>query len=135
MRAGLHAVCKQLDAGQGAFYLLQQDGENKKLILKSGYALNVSDSHVVSFELGEGLIGQAAAAAKTVYIDEIPQGYVKIISGLGSASPRSLLIVSVKQHEKVLGMMEIASFTELTEQQRKFADEAAQLIAQKISTK
>ena len=135
IQSGLHAICKQLEAGQGAVYMLQEEDGKRKFELKSGYAFTVSESNVISYEFGEGLIGQAAAAGKTFYIDDVPQGYVKIISGLGSASPRFLLIVTIKDQDRVSGVLEIASFTPLNDHQRKFVEDAAQLIADKISSK
>jgi hypothetical protein len=135
LQSGLQAVCKQLEAGQGALYLIQEMEGKRKLELKSGYALNVAESTVITFEVGEGLIGQAAATGKTVYLDDVPEGYIKIISGLGSASPRYLLIVSLKNRERVIGAIEIASFTPLQEQQRKFVEDSAQLIAERVSGK
>jgi methyl-accepting chemotaxis protein len=135
IQSGLHAICKQLEAGQGAVYMLQEEDGKRKLELKSGYAFTVSESNIISYEVGEGLIGQAAAAGKTFYIDDVPQGYVKIISGLGSASPRYLLIVTLKNQDNVSGVMEIASFSPLSDHQRKFVEDAAQLIADKISSK
>jgi hypothetical protein len=135
MQSGLHAVCKQLDAGQGAVYTLHEEEGKRRLELKTGYALAIAESTVISYEIGEGLIGQAGASGKTLYIDDIPEGYVKIISGLGSASPRYLLIVSIKNNNGVLGVMEIASFSPLGEYQRKFVEDSAQLIADKISSK
>ena len=68
------------------------------------------------------------------YVDDVPDGYIKIVSGLGSASPRHLLIVPVKKNNQVLGIIELASFTEVSEDQRKFVEEAAQLLANKIAT-
>lgn len=53
---------------------------------------------------------QAAANGKTLYVDDIPEGYIYVISGLGSASPKYLLIVPFKKQEQVIGMLEIASF-------------------------
>jgi methyl-accepting chemotaxis protein len=134
-QSGLQAICKQLDAGQGALYLMREEDGKRKLELRSGYALNIAESAVITFEVGEGLVGQAAAANKTLYVDEVPEGYVKIISGLGSASPRFLLIVTLKKEDRVLGVMEIASFTPLTDHQQKFVEQSAQLIADRISGK
>ncbi len=122
---GLQAVCKQLEAGQGAVYLLQEKDGKKIAELSGGYSLTVSESTAVSYSVGEGLIGQAAASGQTLYLDDIPEGYIKIISGLGSASPRYLLIVAIKNQERVTGVMEIASFTPISEDQKKFVEEAA----------
>jgi putative methionine-R-sulfoxide reductase with GAF domain len=128
LQAGLHAICKQLDAGQGAIYVTDNSGAVRKVELKVGYALSMGESTVVAFEYGEGLIGQAAAGGRSLYVDEVPDGYIKIISGLGSASPRYLFIVPLKNNDQVIGVMEIASFIPITEDQRKFVEESAQLI-------
>jgi putative methionine-R-sulfoxide reductase with GAF domain len=133
LHTALHAVCKQLDAGQGAIYMAASLQGIRKMELKTGYALSVGESTVIAYEDGEGLIGQAAAGAKTLYIDEVPEGYIKILSGLGSASPRFLLIVPIKKNDQVLGIMEIASFTAISEDQRKFVEESAHLIAETIT--
>jgi putative methionine-R-sulfoxide reductase with GAF domain len=135
LESGLHAICKQLEAGQGAVYLLQESNGKRSLELKSGYALSIGENTVITYAVGEGLIGQAAASAKTLYIDDVPDGYIKIISGLGSASPHFLLITALKKEERVLGVIEIASFTPLTEDQRKFVEESAQLMADKMISK
>jgi methyl-accepting chemotaxis protein len=135
LQSGLHAICKQLEAGQGAVYLLQETEGKRVLELKNGYALSIGEHTVITYAVGEGLIGQAAASGKTLYIDDVPDGYIKIISGLGSASPHFLLITALKQQDRVLGVMEIASFTPIDENQRKFVEESAQLVADKIAGK
>jgi methyl-accepting chemotaxis protein len=133
LQAGLHTICKQLEAGQGAVYVTVEKDNLRRVELKVGYALSMGESTVVSFEFGEGLVGQAAAGAKTLYVDEVPEGYIKIISGLGSAYPEYLLIVPMIQGGKVFGVMEIASFTAITEDQRKFVEESAQLMTSTIA--
>jgi methyl-accepting chemotaxis protein len=101
--------------------------------LTCGYALSLGESASVEYEFGEGLIGQAAAEGRTLYVDDIPDGYIKIISGLGSASPRYLLIVPVKNQNEVLGVMEMAAFTDISEDKRKFVEEAAQLLVKNVA--
>jgi methyl-accepting chemotaxis protein len=134
LQAGIQSICKQLDAGQGALYLSTENEGVRKVELKTGYALSISENATISFDFGEGLIGQCAANGQTLYVDDVPEGYIKIISGLGSASPRFLLLVPVKTTEKVKGVMEIASFTPISEDQRRFVEEASALLAQKISS-
>ena len=133
LQSGLQAICKQLDAGQGAIYVTNASDSIRKVELQAGYALSIGESNTISYEYGEGLIGQAASGGTTLYVDEVPEGYVKIISGLGSASPRHLLIVPMKKNNQVLGVMEIASFTPITDDQRKFVEESAQLITESLS--
>jgi hypothetical protein len=133
LQNGIQAICKQLDAGQGAAYAVLETDGVRKVELRGGYALSIAESTVISYEFGEGLVGQAAASGKTIYVDDVPEGYIKIISGLGSASPRYLLIVPVKTQEQLRGVLEIATFTPIIEDQRKFVEEAAQLVADKLS--
>lgn len=133
LQAGLQAICKQLEAGQGAAYRVEEEEGTRKILLRGGYALSIGENAVISYSLGEGLIGQCAATGKTLYIDDVPEGYIKIISGLGSASPRYLLIVPALSQGAVTGVVEIASFTPLSEDQRKFAEESVNLIYEKLT--
>ena len=135
LEAGLTAICKQLDAGQGAIYVVSESEEKRTVELQGGYALSIGESTTISYEFGEGLIGQAAVSGRSLYVDDVPEGYIKIVSGLGSASPKYLLIVPMKQNDEVLGVMEIASFTPISEDSRKFTEEAGQLIANQINHK
>ena len=135
MEAGLNAICKQLEAGQGAIYAVNESEEKRTVELQGGYALNIGESTTINYEFGEGLIGQAAVSGRSLYVDDVPEGYIKIVSGLGSASPKYLLIVPMKHNDLVLGVIEIASFTPLSEDSRKFAEEAGQLIANQINNK
>ena len=135
LQLALHAICNQLEAGQGALYRLAEEDGKRKVELKNGYALSIGESTIIKYEFGEGLIGQCAASGNTLYLDDVPEGYVKIVSGLGSASPKYLLIVPIKQQDQVLGILELASFTEVSKDQRRFVEEAAQFIAEKISIK
>jgi len=131
---GIHVIGKELEAGQGALYLVKEENGKREVVLEAGYALSIGESTEIKFEFGEGLIGQSAASGNTLYLDDIPEGYIKIVSGLGSASPRFLLIVPVKSAEHVFGVIELATFKPITDDQRKFVEEASQLLAEKIKT-
>jgi len=135
LHLGLQSICKQLDAGQGAAYKVLQESDTRFVELESGYAFSINESTTTRYNFGEGLIGQAASNGQLLYLDEVPEGYIKIISGLGSASPRYLLIAPVKNQEAVIGILEIASFSPYNADQRKFVEQGAQLIADKLSTK
>jgi methyl-accepting chemotaxis protein len=134
LTAALQTICKQLEAGQGALYKTSDDDGKRMVELYTGYALNMGESTVLKYEFGEGLIGQVASSGMTLYVDEVPPGYITILSGLGNSSPRYLLIVPVKTKEKLFGVMEIATFQRATEDQRKFVEESAQLMTEKVTS-
>jgi methyl-accepting chemotaxis protein len=58
----LQAICKQLEAGQGALYRIIEEGGKRTVELKLGYALSIGESTIIKYEVGEGLIGQSAAS-------------------------------------------------------------------------
>lgn len=111
----LSHLCNRLEASQGAIYL-KEEKDNKRLVkLKASYAMSVAESEIISFEFGEGLVGQTAKEKKTLYLQDIPDGFVKVVSGLGEAKPSFLLIVPMLKEEELLGVVEISSFTAFRE--------------------
>ncbi|MGK7390018.1 MAG: GAF domain-containing protein [Candidatus Cyclobacteriaceae bacterium M2_1C_046] len=106
----LNHICKNLEASQGAFYIKEHQGDVRTVVLKASYAMAIAESEVISFEFGEGLVGQVAKEQKLIYLDEVPEGYLKVISGLGKSSPSYILILPVASEDELLGVVEIASF-------------------------
>jgi methyl-accepting chemotaxis protein len=129
---GLNVLCDQLNAGQGALYYLSTKGDKKNLDFKSGFALILTDGEKVpSFELGEGLIGQVAASGKSLYLDELPEGYAALIeSGLGAALPKFLFVFPLKKENETTGVVEIALFAAVSEAERQQAAEAGSILAE-----
>lgn len=125
-------VCKHLDAGIGAFYTTSKEGEKRMVEMQASYALILGESQTIKFEYGEGLVGQAALEEKTLIIDDIPEGYVKIVSGLGSATPTHLLVVPVKNGNTLYGVVEIASFTNLGKNEAEMVGAAFKHLTQKL---
>ncbi len=123
----LSAVCDELKASQGAIYLYNKP--EQKLIFAVGYAYYKPETKEEGYELGEGIIGQVAKDAKTLIINTVPEGYVKIISGLGAATPTNLMLVPIKNViNDNFGVIEIASFTPFEEYQRNFVEKVAEII-------
>lgn len=129
---GLVQICKSLDAGVGAYYMLKKDGNKKVLQMNATYAMSLGESQRPTFEIGEGLIGQVALEQKPIIIDDIPEGYIKIVSGLGSASPTHVMVAPVKYGGNVCGVVEIASFTTFNKDQLKSVESAFEIITDKL---
>jgi hypothetical protein len=127
---GLTELCSQLKAGQGALYLVNT--KDKSLEMKSGFAVVLAEGEEnPSFQWGEGLIGQVAASGKSLYLDELPEGYAsRIESGLGSALPKFLFMCPVKKENEVIGVIEIATFTSLSEALRKQTQETSTILSE-----
>jgi two-component system chemotaxis sensor kinase CheA len=107
-----------LDASYGVFYLRTSEGKQQKLVKFASYAAYGSDKAISSFSLGEGLVGQSAVENKVVYLDSIPDDYMKITSGLGQASPTSIVIAPISFEDRVQAVIELASLKTYTSMQR-----------------
>lgn len=106
----LNEICKRVGAGQGAIYTLR-DGA---LSLTHGYAMGIARQSI-SYQPGEGMVGRVAADGTRLCIDNVPEGYITVYSGLGSSSPTQLALIPIKNGERVTGVLEIAAFTPLNE--------------------
>ena len=83
-----------LGANQGGLFLLNDDDKNNVYLkLISAFAYDYKKFIERTIELGDGLVGTCAVEKETIYMTDIPQDYISITSGLGGASPDSLLIV------------------------------------------
>ena len=83
---------------------------------------------------GEGLVGRVAHEEKTIYLKEIPDNYVNITSGLGTSEPNTILLVPVKQEDKVNGVIELISFREFDKYQIEFVEKVGENIASFIAS-
>ncbi len=121
---GLNLLSKFTEAGQAALY----DWNGSEAIFALGFAF-APEADVPVYSAGEGLIGQAATG-KSIYLDELPEDYFNVIeSGLGSARPRSLFVMPLVKEGKVVGIIEFAALKLLSENVRKKALEAGNILA------
>lgn len=98
-------VCNYLEANMGAIFML--DGHTYNLF--GSYAYLPKSNYSLSFETGEGLLGQVAIEKKPMIISDIPSDYIKIKSGLGNALPNNLLLYPIIFDEQVLGIIELGT--------------------------
>ena len=124
-----------LGVNQGAIYILnEQDEANPFFEMKSAVAYNREKYLKTNFGVTEGLVGRCAFEKLPVYLKEIPEEYIKLTSGLGGAEPNYLLLVPLVINEKVMGVVEVASFNEIPQYQIDFMQTLGENIASTISS-
>lgn len=123
----INALVPQLGGGAGVFYLWNEADEHLELL--ASYGLKKRRHLAVSFKLGEGLVGQCALERKVIILTEVPDDYARIVSGIGEAPPRTVLVAPVLSKNKVLAVIEIGSFLPFSFRQQALIDEALPIIA------
>jgi len=129
----LSLACKELEASQAALYAATSHDDKRVIRLVSGYALSLPESQTLVYEFGEGLAGQVAKEGKSINITNVPQGYITVLSGLGSASPNALAIVPVQLAEQVVGVLEIASFRPFSRADEQYLQALAGTLGERLS--
>ncbi|RMV79542.1 Sensor histidine kinase/response regulator [Pseudomonas caricapapayae] len=78
----------------------------------------------------EGIVGQAAQQDRIITLDDLPENYFKVASGLGDGSPRSVVVVPTSNDDQVNGVIELGFLRPLTERDVEFLE----LVADNIGT-
>ncbi len=125
-------VIEYIGANQGGLFIVNDTEKSLKLISAVAYDRKKFLEKEIQF--GEGLIGACVFEKETIYLSEIPNNYVNISSGLGTANPRFLLIVPMKIEEKVFAVIEIASFKPIEDYKIKFMETISESIASTLSS-
>ncbi|MBP5666688.1 MAG: PAS domain S-box protein [Salinivirgaceae bacterium] len=128
-------LSEYIGAVQGGFFILNDEiAEDSHFELIAHFAYGRKKFSQKRVELSEGLVGRAAYEKNTIYLDEVPEEYIEVTSGLGEANPRVLLIVPLKVNDEIHGVLELSSFHPFAEYVISFVEKVAESIATTIST-
>lgn len=120
---------------QGSLFVLEKDDEGQSYLkISACYAFDQEMNIKKRINIGEGMVGQVYLEGKTVVLKSIPQGFVSINSGLGQATPNCVTIIPVKYNDRVLAILELASFSAYDETEINFLEKSGEFIATAIAT-
>jgi signal transduction histidine kinase/CheY-like chemotaxis protein/HAMP domain-containing protein len=111
-----------VDAQHGTFFLAEPADGDTQLRLIAGYGLRADKTAPIQYRLGQSMIGQVARSKRSIIVGNLPEGYVKISSGLGEAPPANLAVLPILFEDQVLGVIELASFTSFSPVQTDFLE-------------
>ena len=121
-------------AQHGTFFLSEPVNGDTQLRLIAGYGLRADKAAPIQYRLGQSLIGQAARSKRSIMVADLPEGYVKISSGLGEAPPANLAVLPILFEDQVLGVIELASFTPFTPVQTDFLEQLTETLGVNFNT-
>ncbi|HPW66840.1 MAG TPA: bacteriohemerythrin [Salinivirgaceae bacterium] len=124
-----------LGANQGALFVINDDNEEDVYLeMTSAIAYNREKFVKKRVKIGEDLVGRCAHERMTIYLTDIPEDYIEITSGMGTANPRCLILVPVLLNDEVYGIIEIASFNNIEKHQIEFVEKIGESVASTISS-
>ena len=135
----LRELTPLVNAQYGAFFLAdaeadgdwtspRPDGQARGLSLIAGYGLRAEAPGA------RGLVWQAALKKKRLLLEEIPPDYIKISSGLGESAPASIVIIPILFEDRLLGIVELASFSRFSDVHLAFFDQFVNTIGVALNT-
>ena len=133
----LSSLIRYINANQGYLYVINNENQDDIFMeIKAVYAYGkqryLEDKKEIRYK--QGLVGQAWFDREPLYFTEIPADFVNITSGIGEATPRCVFIVPLMVNEKVLGVIEIASFEPLEIFKQEFVKKLSETIASTVDS-
>ncbi len=129
-RSVLEFMARYLDAAVAALYVREDNGSLRRVAaygLSRGY-----EETEQSFYSAEGLVGQAALENRVLQLDDLPDNYLKVTSGLGQGAPRHVLVVPVQNDGQVNGVLELGFLRPLGPRDLEFVNMIATNIGNSI---
>jgi len=121
-------------AQHGVFYLMDNSNGAPRLRLLAAYAYKERKGLTSEFALGEGLVGQCALEKERILITDVPSDYVQISSGLGHATPLSIMVLPVLFEGEVKAVIELASFQRYSATHQAFLEQLTESIGIVLNT-
>jgi HAMP domain-containing protein/signal transduction histidine kinase/CheY-like chemotaxis protein len=133
-------VTPVVSAQHGAFFLVEHEpnggGAPREGVLRliASYGYRPQPGVPDRFALGEGLVGQCALDGKPIRLTDVPDGYIKVASGLGEATPATIQVMPIMFEEQLLGVIELGSLRPFGEVNQAFLDQLTDTIGVVINT-
>ncbi len=124
-----------VSAQHGVFYIMDEPaGSEPRLKLLSAYAYKERKNLATQWKIGEGMVGQCAYEKQRILLTNVPDDYVQITSGLGSATPLNIVVLPIIFEGKVKAVIELASFERYSATHQAFLDQLGESIGIVLNT-
>jgi HAMP domain-containing protein/CheY-like chemotaxis protein/signal transduction histidine kinase len=117
-----------VSAHHGAFFIMDNEAGVPTLRLIASYAYRARKHVGNRFAIGEGLVGQAALEKQPILLQNVPDDYIQITSGLGEAPPRNIIVLPILFEGEVKAVIELASFLPFSQIHQTFLDQLTESI-------
>ncbi|BEU23296.1 response regulator [Paraburkholderia caribensis] len=118
-RAILDFLAEYLDVSVAAMYVRDRATSSLKRIATYGFSQE-SEQATRTFREAESLIGQAAVSRRTLVLHDVPDDYVKVVSGTGMSPPRNLVVLPIENDGIVNGVVELGFMRNIAPRDHEF---------------
>jgi methyl-accepting chemotaxis protein len=119
----------------GAIYIINDmDEADPHLEMISSHALNKEKHEKTRIEINEGQIGACFHDNEIIRLNNLPDSYAKMESGLGGSSIKHMLLVPIKFNEIIVGVLELLSFQEIEDYKIELIKKACETFTSIYST-
>lgn len=128
----IREISDYMHINQAGVFIPHKELDHARLELLACYAYDRKKflkKEILVGQYAEGIIGQVYLEKETVYIEEIPKGYLKIITGLGETEPKCLMIIPLLAQQEVVGIMELGALQKLEDYEREYLKRVAEGLA------
>lgn len=122
----VRGVAPMVEAGCGGFYLMEERDGGKVLKRAGTYAIDGDGAFRDTFRVGQGLIGQCALDNKTMLVQDLPEGYMRISSAVGETGPAELMLIPVDCEGEVLAVLELGTMNHFSSLHKAFLRQLAE---------
>ncbi len=119
-------ICDRLGAPTGLMYATYEDSS---LALCGVHAHRQRKNRSYVFRPGEGLVGQVARNKKSMILEDVPQGYLSVESGLGEIPPQVIYLKPILHEGRVIALLEMGLFNKPDNDQTALIDGMDESIA------
>ncbi|HJZ41023.1 MAG TPA: two-component regulator propeller domain-containing protein [Bacteroidales bacterium] len=123
-------LVRYVDASAGGIFILDDSDPGHLLLKATGeFCFSSDNERKPVFEAGEGTIGTCFIEQKTIVLENAPDNYIKMRSGLGEISLHHVIYIPVLQDKMCVGVIEIASIQKLPPNKVMFCEKIAESLA------
>ncbi|MCO5103289.1 MAG: response regulator [Burkholderiaceae bacterium] len=121
----MRQLAAYMGAQVGAAYVVRGA---QRLELFGAYALD-SQHAMGTVVPGEGLLGEALRSRALHHVREVPEGYLRVTSATGAATPRELLLMPAVYGARVFAVLELGFFREVRLADKELLRRASEMLA------
>ncbi|HXA19271.1 MAG TPA: HAMP domain-containing protein [Thermoanaerobaculia bacterium] len=131
----LSELAPVVGAKHGVFYVMDSNGGGEPILkLTATYAYKERKHLAKQFRVGEGIVGQAAFEKQRILLQNAPDDYITINSGLGESKPMQIVVLPIVFEGQVLAVMELATFMAFTDTYLSLLDQLTESIGVVLNT-